>query len=181
MLSLTWSRFSCGMRCCYQIPPETTDISLCHWGDKWHKSSPKADIQKSPEIQQGDGYKLDPELSKVLHILFLNFLNSLLFHLFTHKNISRLFNGNYGLEYHCKSVGQHHWVWFSPGSLQGSVLAVLGAVDGWLHAQVGKAVEGGGSLPACSPVSMESTSIISDSRHSYNYSNNRLYISTHAS
>lgn len=36
------------------------------------------------------------------------------------------------------------------------------------------------SYPACSPVSMAGTSISSDSKHNYNYSNNRLYISTHA-
>lgn len=112
---------------------------------------------------------------------FLNFFYSLLFHLFTRKNISRLYNHSYGLECCCKSVGRDHRVRFSSSSWPGSVLAVLGAVDGWLHARVGKAVQGGGSLPACSPVSMESTSITSDRKHSCNYSNNRLYTSTRAS
>lgn len=41
-------------------------------------------------------------------------------------------------------------------------------------------MEGEGSFPACSPESMEGTSISSDSKHSYNYSNNSLYSSTHS-
>lgn len=79
------------------------------------------------------------------------------------------------------SVNQHQWVWFPSSSLQGSLLAVLGAEDGWLHAQVGKAEEGECSLPACSPESMEGTSIPSGSKHSCNYSNNSLCIGTHTS